>query len=279
MKQPLSLGLNSHSFKSQVRFPTLLSFDSPPSHKTPFSTFTMSSSEFHIAECCLTDLKDMVDAYQCAFGQEKVHQFMFPEATCPRESSDPWLMKKFGKRLTNPAPGVKHFKTVHTASGKLASWGRWVFPHQKANPQTDEEKVEEERRDKEENRPDFPEGANIEGCQEFFGALEKSQKKWVVEDEMYVMGLLATHPDFQRRGCASMLLRYVLNMADREGRKAYIEATRPGKPVYEKLRWKTVEVLHFESLDGEDVKAGRVNEEDRVGIHWVMIRDPQPERS
>lgn len=76
-----------------------------------------------------------------------------------------------------------------------------------------------------------------------------------------------------------MLLRYVLDVADREGRRVYIEATKPGKPVYEKLGWKTVEVLHFESLDAEDVKAGRIKEEDRVGIHWVMIREPQPVRS
>ena len=235
--------------------------------------------EFHIAECTLDDLKAMVDAYQSAFGREQVHQYMFPEATCPKEKSDPWLMAKFGKRLRAPAPGVKHFKTVHTASGKLASWGRWVFPHPAPNPQTEEEKAEEERRDKEENRPDLPEGANIEACEEFFGALDKSQKKWVVDEEMYVMGLLATHPDFQRRGCASMLLKYVLNMADKEGRKAYIEATKPGKPVYERLGWKTVEVLTFKSLDELDRKAGRTKEDDRVGIHWVMMRDPQPLRA
>lgn len=243
-----------------------------------FSRTIMSTSEFHVADCNLSDLEDMVAAYQCAFGREQVHQWIFPEASCPKENSDPWLMAKFGKRLTNPAPGVKHFKVVHTPSGKLASWGRWTFPHPKPNPQTKEEKAEEERRDREENRPDLPVGANVEGCVEFFGALDRSQKKWVEGEEMYVMGLLATHPDFQRRGCASKLLRYVLDMADREGRRCYIEATRPGFPVYEKLGWKTVEVLHF-SLDEEDVKAGRVKEEDRVGIHWVMIRNPQPARS
>lgn len=235
----------------------------------------MSASEFHVTECTIEDLPAMVEAYQEAFGREQVHQWMFPEATCPKSNSDPWVYARFEKRFISPPPGVKHFKTVHTATGKLASWGRWTFPHETPKTSTEEEKAARKKKDDEENRPDVPEGANVEACREFFGALDRMQKKWVDDENMYIMGLLATHPDFQRRGCATILLKHVLDMADREGRRTYIEATRPGRPVYEKLGWKTVEILKL-SLDEEDVQAGRVKEEDRQGIHWVMIREPQP---
>lgn len=234
-----------------------------------------TTGEFQVAECTIDDVEDMVVAYHSAFSEEAVHQWCFPSSTCTSETEFLWLRNRFGSHLKNPGPGVKHFKLVHAPTGKLASFGRWVFPHPKEEPKTQEEMEEQERKEKEKDMPSFPPGANAEACKEFFGKLEDSQKKWVKGDEMYVMGLLATVPEFQRMGCATKLLRHVLDMADREEKKCYIEATRPGLPVYERLGWKTVEILHF-SVDEEDVKAGRVKEEDRVGIHWVLIREPQP---
>lgn len=69
--------------------------------------------------------------------------------------------------------------------------------------------------------------------------------------------LLAVHPDFQGMGCGTMLLRHGLELADREGRKTYIESTVAGHPLYLKLGWKDVDLI--------DVR-GKPN--------WIMIRDP-----
>jgi GNAT superfamily N-acetyltransferase len=42
-------------------------------------------------------------------------------------------------------------------------------------------------------------------------------------EEWYVAELLATSPKFQRKGLASLLLRYGLEKADKEKRRTYIE--------------------------------------------------------
>lgn len=47
--------------------------------------------------------------------------------------------------------------------------------------------------------------------------------------------LLCTSPQYQRRGIGSRLLKHVLDVADAEGRKAYIEATEDGYPLYRKM--------------------------------------------
>lgn len=77
--------------------------------------------------------------------------------------------------------------------------------------------------------------------------------------------LLATSPKFQRKGLASMLLRHVLDQADREGRKTYIEATPEGHPVYAKLGFGDVALVEV------DLKkwGGRT-----VGTNVCMVRKP-----
>lgn len=56
-------------------------------------------------------------------------------------------------------------------------------------------------------------------------------------------------------------------MADREGRKVYIEATPAGHPVYLKLG--------FRDIDAVAVDLTRWGG-DRVGTNVIMERDPQP---
>ena len=114
----------------------------------------------------------------------------------------------------------------------------------------------------------LPDGANVEACREMFGGLDAMQNKWVDGENMYLMGLLATDPQFQGKGCATMLLKYGLELADREGRKAYIEATSAGLPLYKKLGWVVVD--EAEIVNGsKDMPA-----DERRWINWIMIREP-----
>lgn len=46
--------------------------------------------------------------------------------------------------------------------------------------------------------------------------------------------MLATHPDYRRRGAGSMLIQWGCDVADREGAGAYIDASKAGAPLYAK---------------------------------------------
>lgn len=58
--------------------------------------------------------------------------------------------------------------------------------------------------------------------------------------------LLVAHPDFQGRGAATQLLRYGLDIADKEGKQTYIEASDAGYPLYAKLGWEVVDLIDIE---------------------------------
>lgn len=54
------------------------------------------------------------------------------------------------------------------------------------------------------------------------------------------LDVLATHPNFRRRGAATMLLRWGCDQADRDGLPVYIDASEAGVPVYEKYGFRVV---------------------------------------
>ena len=46
---------------------------------------------------------------------------------------------------------------------------------------------------------------------------------------------LATHPEYQRRGAGSMLVKWGCDLADRDGVKAYVDGSKDGAPLYERF--------------------------------------------
>jgi N-acetylglutamate synthase-like GNAT family acetyltransferase len=51
------------------------------------------------------------------------------------------------------------------------------------------------------------------------------------------MSTLAVHPKYPRRGLGSQMLESILALANKEGRKAYIEASKKGVGLYRKYGW------------------------------------------
>lgn len=46
---------------------------------------------------------------------------------------------------------------------------------------------------------------------------------------------VATHPDYQRRGAGSMLVKWGCDLADAQGVSAYVDASKDGAPLYAKF--------------------------------------------
>jgi predicted N-acetyltransferase YhbS len=47
--------------------------------------------------------------------------------------------------------------------------------------------------------------------------------------------MLCTHPDFQKRGAGSMLVKWGCDLADKDGVSAYVDASKTGAPLYERF--------------------------------------------
>ena len=60
------------------------------------------------------------------------------------------------------------------------------------------------------------------------------------------MRAIATLPEYQGRGCASMLLQSGLGKVDAENAKAWLEATPQGQSLYAKYGWRVVDEIVFD---------------------------------
>ena len=58
--------------------------------------------------------------------------------------------------------------------------------------------------------------------------------------------LLHTNPEHQRRGAASMLLKWGADEADRLGLESYLEASPDGKFLYEKRGFRELETIKMD---------------------------------
>jgi len=76
---------------------------------------------------------------------------------------------------------------------------------------------------------------------------------------------LAVHPDYQRRGCGSMLVKWGVEKADAVGRKCYLESTPAAYPLYQRYGWADVDEIVLDL-----VKFGEG--EHRIKI---MMREPK----
>jgi GNAT superfamily N-acetyltransferase len=86
-------------------------------------------------------------------------------------------------------------------------------------------------------------------------------------NEDTVLNVLATDPEHHRRGAGTMLLSWGLRKADSAQLPSFLESSPMGKPLYARLGFKPVEVVHWDltkyGYEGSDYST-------------VMLRDPLP---
>lgn len=118
--------------------------------------------------------------------------------------------------------------------------------------------------------PLWPEGADLEAANYFFGNLlgrhaeiMKGRRHWYLE-------FIATVPEYQGKGAAGQLLRWGIQKSVEEGTETYLEASPDGKPIYEHLGFQEVDrlVVNVEGkLDGK--LEGRLAEKEFVEVFMV----------
>ncbi|KYK61050.1 GNAT family acetyltransferase [Drechmeria coniospora] len=86
-------------------------------------------------------------------------------------------------------------------------------------------------------------GANADACELYFGSMRGEWTKRMAGKPHAYLKLLHTDPEHQRRGAASMLLRWGAAEADRLGLPTYLEASEEGAPLYEKHGFRPVHTI------------------------------------
>ncbi|KAH7021381.1 acetyltransferase [Microdochium trichocladiopsis] len=71
-------------------------------------------------------------------------------------------------------------------------------------------------------------------CEVFFAREEQERQRVMGGERHYYLDTLATHPDYQRRGAGSMLVRWGVARAEHDGVGVYLDASKEGAPLYAK---------------------------------------------
>ncbi|RYP73039.1 hypothetical protein DL769_004314 [Monosporascus sp. CRB-8-3] len=266
----------------------------------PFPPPASLSPSFIMAPPTEADIEAMTDVFLKAFEMDRGNTYWWSP---DRAAQHAWMRRRVERNMRDPR--VRHFKIVDRASGDLVAWARWNVPEGKeaafgagamagdgARDVTrllgsgeEEEAVAGEDKTAAaaaETRPttaaadamatapavtDYPEGADPELCRGFFGALDGMAKKWNAKS-MLDLSVLCTSPKYFKRGAAKALLTPMLEIADAEGLRTSLEATPTGKPLYEKLGFREVDVLKFDLSQ-------LTKDMDGIFEITIMIREPK----
>ncbi|KFY98683.1 hypothetical protein V500_01569 [Pseudogymnoascus sp. VKM F-4518 (FW-2643)] len=220
-------------------------------------TLSVGTYTFTISEGGESDIPEFCDVFDSAFAGNLLFNTMSgtgDRAALREENIAFW--KKQGV-----ISGRRHFKVVDEGTGKIAAISHWWFPHVLT---LEEEAAAEEA--KKAPKPEPIPGTNSKAQEAFKTQLFEMRDKWLKKDDIYLMNILAVLPMYQRLGLGAALLAPVLKLADREGKKTYIEASEVGEKLYRRLGW--VETGDTISLNFTEFGA-----EGKVDI-LLMMREP-----
>ncbi|KAK8877505.1 hypothetical protein PGQ11_002451 [Apiospora arundinis] len=229
----------------------------------PFSVPASLAPGLVIAPMTKEDTDAAAVVYYDSFGTDPANGSWWPKDLAPLLS---WCSGRMQMKLSDP--DVRIFKVNDAETGEMVAYARWDVPKGSTTfgkwMGGDVESVDGKTTTA--TPPEYPEGGNVEIASRFFSALGESQKRHKTDD-MLGLSLLCVSPKHFRKGIATALLVPMLDIADAEGRKCYLEATPAGKPVYERLGFRQVEVLSF---DWDELTSKR----NGLYKNFVMIRDP-----
>ncbi|EUC38593.1 hypothetical protein COCCADRAFT_32253 [Bipolaris zeicola 26-R-13] len=157
---------------------------------------------------------------------------------------------------------VFYLKVVDTDvdGGKMIAGAKWRI--------SEKEKTEEEAQ----KMYPTPEGddLNNQALVDFMAFLNRARKQYVNTKPICFLQILVTDPEHHRKGAGSMLLKWGLSKADELGLPGFLEASPMGKPLYERMGFRTQETMVFDltkyGAEGEDTNT-------------IMIREPSPTKA
>ncbi|KAF7853422.1 hypothetical protein EAF04_010714 [Stromatinia cepivora] len=205
----------------------------------------------------------MQTIYTTAFKNDPFRLARWPTSQVPPSVFNPWITNIFTKYLRTPH--TKTWKLVENSTGNIAGWTHWAPAHTVSVEEEEQRKREEEREERErEERGEgkFPVGSVLDICEAKVAGWDRLREKWYRREDMYLIYLLTISPPYQKLGLGTYLLNAILSLADASSKSCYLEATIAGYPIYERVGFKTVEVM--------EVDMGVLG----VGRNWAMVREP-----
>ncbi|KAI9744119.1 MAG: hypothetical protein M1818_002271 [Claussenomyces sp. TS43310] len=168
---------------------------------------------FQLRPASPSDVEDLVNIFFAAFKKDRVVSVTLPDVPTVRESR----IEEFLRDSEDPSSHVMIVVDTDLPSEPIVACAQFEAP------------VAEK---KQAAGPLYPPGGDEELAELFFTQLAERRAANMAGRRCWFLSLLVCHPDHEGRGAGSMLIRYSLALADREGADVYVEGSPAGAPVY-----------------------------------------------
>ncbi|OGM46665.1 hypothetical protein ABOM_004698 [Aspergillus bombycis] len=171
-----------------------------------------NQSTLRVSEVRPDDIPKITDVWYSAFSTPHNLE-LFPDTPAVRT----WWNETIYYDLAN-RPYQKYIKVVDAAHpSDIVAYGKWDLQPDECG----------------ERYPPWHPESNAELCTQLFGGIENQH-----------LDMLATNPEHQRRGAASMVVQWGCDLADRNGAAIFIASSDQGVGLYRKFG--------FQLLEGRD---------------------------
>lgn len=96
----------------------------------------------------------------------------------------------------------------------------------------------------------WPEGTRLDVLDQWTQKVEVTKSKVLGDEPCYRLDFIATDPDHERRGAATMLIKWVLDRCNKDKASAYLESTPVACTLYTRLRFKPEGEISMTLPDG-----------------------------
>ncbi|KAH8810911.1 acetyltransferase-like protein [Xylogone sp. PMI_703] len=178
------------------------------------------------------DVDALAEVYLSSFVKNPWSSLVYPYT----KASYDWWRFSLSNDIKNPN---SHFLCVYDSSipwQPIVSWARWDDPN--AIVET--------------TPPAWPAGSDEKAANYFFNLLIDTHERHMKGRKHWYMRFLSTRPEYEGKGAAGQLLRWLIDRADADadGCELYLEASPVGKPIYEHFGFVEVDRVVLE-LEGK----------------------------
>ncbi|PWY69045.1 acyl-CoA N-acyltransferase [Aspergillus heteromorphus CBS 117.55] len=178
---------------------------------------------FQLRPITAEDIPYLVDLWHLAFTGP-INERLFPDTPGLRA----WGEHFHRSSLTGP--NQRYLKIISDAESAppFVAFVKWDLDTASPNP--------------EHRFPPWHADSDRDFCDHFFRAMDQARKTIMRGRKHYYLDTLATHPDYQRKGAASMLIQWGCEVADREGMPIWVDASEDGAALYKRFGFQDVSV-------------------------------------